>query len=215
MLKLPETRPSSWRMALMTNVRRSPRKGSVISAGWAVATLAAITVLPVANSAVTGCSNRSPLTSATSVEIASAKPAFAASGPAGWNSARRPSAERVVWPAIDAAPRSSRIPPTVPGLIGSLNTTTMRALSGTSRLPGGGSVRTTPGRCVTGTLRVKVWVPPPANSTCTASTSPACASICTGSKPPASIAAVTLLPVRVFRMVARPPLGTVPGCSDT
>src|SRR5207253_6140282 len=38
---------------------------------------------------------------------------------------------------------------------------------------GGGSVRTTPGRCVTGTLRVKVWVPPPANSTCTASTSPA------------------------------------------
>ena len=199
----------------MTNVRRVPLNGVVISAGCAVAMLAAMTELPVAKFAVTGCSNRSPLKSATSSGIESAKPAFAASSPVGWNSARRPSVERVVWPAIGAAPRSSRIPPTVPGLIGSLNTTTMRALSGTSRLPGGGSVRTTPGRCVTGTLRVKVSVPPPANSTCTASTSPACASICTGSKPPASIAVVTLLPVRVFRMVARPPVGTVPGCSDT
>src|SRR6266478_4157419 len=91
----------------------------------------------------------------------------------------------------------------------------MAVFSATSRLRGGGSVRTTPGRRLSGTTRARNLLAPPSSRTLTSSLSPATAPIGTASKPPSSIATGRLLPVRGLLMVANPPLGIVPGGSAT
>jgi len=105
---------------------------------------------------------------------------------------------------------------TVPGSIGSLKTMTTVELSGTSRLPDDGYVRTTVGECLSGTVWMKCrGFSPPLSVTVISSVSPALAGIATGSKPPAPTGTERVSPVLLFRIWATRPPGAVPGVSET
>src|SRR5690349_9181820 len=104
----------------------------------------------------------------------------------------------------------------VVGSIGSLNTITMIALSGTSWPPEGGLVRTTfrgrtavtASRTVTAALDALLVIT-------TASVSPTLAAIGTGSNPPLTTTVVTARPVASSVIVALAPAGTEPGDNET
>jgi hypothetical protein len=124
---------------------------------------------------------------------------------------------RLTVPATALVPRTSRIevPFNVRASTGSLKTTTMPALSGTSVSFFGGSVRTTFGGRRAGTARERrSGLALPATWTSIVRTSPARASTGTGSKPPFTTAVTTALPLRGFRTVATLPPGTARGGSE-
>ena len=90
-------------------------------------------------------------------------------------------------PATGVVPRQSLTEPvsTVAESSGSLKTMTTMELSGTSRLWGGGLVRTTMGRVVVATTdRNEVGPAPPIARTVITRVSPSLAGSATGSKPP-------------------------------
>jgi hypothetical protein len=99
---------------------------------------------------------------------------------------------------------------------GSLNTTMILPFNATSVFPRGGTVRTTAGRRRRGTFsRSSAAVIPLANRISISTVSPATAGTGTGSSPPPTIGALTMLPVRTLAMTAVSPLGYVLGRSET
>jgi len=184
---------------------------------------APVEMLPVVNVAVSRAANASPSRSRTCCVTISVYSVLALKGASGTNSA-------VTWVGSSVASMNRTVPLTadcparsctdaafrlVPAT-GSLKTTTMAVLRGTSRLRGGGSVLTTTG-CRVAATTVLVWksVTPPVPVTRMRIVSPTCAPIANGSKPPSRIWVVSASEPPRRRIVASVPLGTVPGVSET
>jgi hypothetical protein len=103
----------------------------------------------------------------------------------------------------------------VEGSTGSLNTTTTRALSGTSVFPFGGSTRTILGGRRGETDAVVADRTEPSSISSIVNSSPTRADIGTGSKPPFTIAVTTESPLLRFRTRALEAVGALLGGSDT
>src|SRR5436190_12293580 len=184
---------------------------------------APVELVPVENVVVSRAANASPSRSRTSCVTMSEYSVFALNGASGTNSAVTCVASSVEstnctvpltadCPARSCTDAGFRLAPAT----GSLKTTTMAALRGTSRLRGGGSVLTTTGleRDVT-MARDSKSVIPPASVTRMRIESPTCAPIATGSKPPSRTPLVSAAELPTRRIVAYVPPGTVPAVSET